>query len=84
MMFLDKTAALKHDVNSMFLISYAVPHKPVSSRTLAMWASNILQKAEVFIPKHLKIISSVQYEHQMRSVVVCLLQKLRRQLYEQM
>ena len=35
MLHLDKTATLRHDVSSMFFISYAPPHKPVSSRTLA-------------------------------------------------
>ena len=46
-LYLDKTAALKHDVNSMFFISCALPRKPVSSRTLARWVSNILQKAGI-------------------------------------
>ena len=44
-LYLDKTAALRHDVNSMFFISYAPPHKPVLSRTLARWVSDILHKA---------------------------------------
>ena len=34
-LYLDKTAALWHDVNSLFFISYAPQHKPVSSKTLA-------------------------------------------------
>ena len=46
-LYLDKTAALRHDVNSMFFISYAPPHKPVSSRTLTRWVSDILQKAGI-------------------------------------
>ena len=33
-LYLDKTAALRHDVSFVFFISYALPHKPVSSRTL--------------------------------------------------
>ena len=46
-LYLDKTAALKHDVNSMFFITYASPHKPVSSRTLTKWVSDILHNAEI-------------------------------------
>ena len=46
-LYLGKTAALRHDVNSMFFISYAPPHKLVSSRTLARWVSDILQKAGI-------------------------------------
>ena len=46
-LYLDKTAELMHDVNSMFFISYAPPHKPVSSRTLARWISDILHKASI-------------------------------------
>ena len=46
-LYLDKTAALRHNVNSMFFISYAPPHKPVSSRALARWVSDILQKAGI-------------------------------------
>ena len=45
-LYLDKTVALRHDVNSMFFISYAPPHK-VSSRTLARWVSDILHKAGI-------------------------------------
>ena len=44
-LYLDKTAALRHDVYSMFFISYASAHKLVSPRTLARWVSDILQKA---------------------------------------
>ena len=46
-LYLDKTVALRHDVNSMFFIRYAPPHKPVSSRTLARWVSDILHKAGI-------------------------------------
>ena len=46
-LYLDKTAALTHDENSIFFISYAPPHKPVSSRTLAKWVSDILHKAGI-------------------------------------
>ena len=46
-LYLDKTAELRRDVNSMFFISYASPHKPVSSRTLARWVSDILHKAGI-------------------------------------
>ena len=35
------------DVNSMFFISYAPLHKPVSSRTLVRWVSDILHKAGI-------------------------------------
>ena len=31
----------------MFFISYAPPYKPVSSRTLAKWVSDILHKAGI-------------------------------------
>ena len=55
----DKTAVLKHDVNSMFFISYAPPHKPVSSRTLTRWVSDILHKAGI----HIKTFKS----HSLRS-----------------
>ena len=82
-LYLDKTAALRHDVNSMFFISYATPHKPVSLRTLARWVSDILHK-QVFIPKHLNLILSVQHQHQMHSVVVCPFPILPRQLDGQM
>ena len=43
-LYLDKTAGLKHDVSSIFFISYAPPHKPIPSRTLARWVSYILHK----------------------------------------
>ena len=33
-LYLNKTTALRHDVDSMFLISYAAPQKPVSSRIM--------------------------------------------------
>ena len=46
-LYLDKTAALRHDVNSMFFISYALPNKPVLSRTLAMCVSDISHKAGI-------------------------------------
>ena len=46
-LYLDKTAELRHDVNSRFFISYATPHKPVSSRTPARWVSDILHKASI-------------------------------------
>ena len=46
-LYLDKTAALRRDVNSIFFISYAPPHKPVSSKTLASWVSDVLQKAGI-------------------------------------
>ena len=46
-LYLDKTAALRHDQNSMFFIRYAPPDKPVSSRTLARWVSDILHKAGI-------------------------------------
>ena len=45
--YLNKTVGLRHDINSMFFISYAPPHKRVSSRTLARWVSNILHKAGI-------------------------------------
>ena len=50
-LYLDKTAALRHEVNSMFFISYVPPHKPVSLRTLARWVSDILQKAGIYTKK---------------------------------
>ena len=43
----------------MFLISYAPPHKPVSSRTLTRWVSDILHKAGI----HTKTFKS----HSLRS-----------------
>ena len=46
-LYLDKTAALRHDVNSMFFYQLFSPHKPVSSRILARWVSDILQKAGI-------------------------------------
>ena len=58
-LYLEKTAALRHDVNCMFFISYAPPHKPVSSRTLARWVSDILHKAGI----HTKTFKS----HSLRS-----------------
>ena len=58
-LYLDKTAALRHHVNSMFLITYALPHKPVSSRALVRWVSDILQKAGI----HTKIFKT----HSLRS-----------------
>ena len=47
-LYLDKTAALWHDVNSLSFISYAPPHKPVSSKTLARQVSKILHKAGIY------------------------------------
>ena len=58
-LYLDKTAALRHDQNSMFFIRYAPPDKPVSSRTLARWVSDILHKAGI----HTKAFNS----HSLRS-----------------
>ena len=55
-LYLDKAAALKHDVNSISFISYAPLHKPVSSKALAWWVSAILHES-VFIPKHSKFPS---------------------------
>ena len=46
-LYLDKTAALRYDVNSIFSISCALPHKPVSSRALTGWVSDILHKAGI-------------------------------------
>ena len=46
-LYLDKTAALRYHVNFAIFISYAPPHKPVSSRTLARWVSDILRKAGI-------------------------------------
>ena len=46
-LYLDKTAAPRHDLNSMFFISYAHLHKHLSSRTVAMWVSGLLQKAGI-------------------------------------
>ena len=46
-LYLDETAALRYDVNSIFSISYALPHKPVSSRALTRWVSDILHKAGI-------------------------------------
>ena len=46
-LYLDKTAALRHDVNSMLFISYAPPHHPVYSRTLTRLVSDILHKAGI-------------------------------------
>ena len=43
----------------MFFISYAPPHKPVSSRTWARWVSDILHKAGI----HTKTFKS----HSLRS-----------------
>ena len=58
-LYLDKTAALRHDVNSMLFISYASPLKPESSRTLAKWVSDISHKAGI----HAKTFKS----HSLRS-----------------
>ena len=58
-LYLEKTAPLRHDVNSMFFISYAHPHKPVSLRTLARRVSDILHKAGI----HIKTFKS----HSLRS-----------------
>lgn len=44
---LDKVAPLRDDVNSIFLIIYHHRHKPVPSRTLARWVSDILRKAGI-------------------------------------
>ena len=60
-LYLDKTAAPRHDVNSMFFIIYATPHKPMSSRTLARWVSDILHKVGV----HTKTFKS----HSLRSAL---------------
>ena len=59
--YLDKTVALRHDGNSLckLFISYAPLHKPVSSRTLARWVSDILRKAGI----HTKTFKS----HSLRS-----------------
>ena len=46
-LYLDKTTALRHDVNSIFFISYAPPHKSVPSKTLASWVLEILHKAGI-------------------------------------
>ena len=46
-LYLGKIAARRHDVNFIIFISYASPHKPVPSRTLTRWVSDILQKAGV-------------------------------------
>ena len=48
------TAALRHDVNSMFLVSYASPQKPVLSRALASWVSDILHNPGI----HTKIFKT--------------------------
>ena len=58
-LYLDKTAALRHDVNSIFFISYIPPHKPVVSRKLARCVSDILHKADI----HTKIFKN----HSLRS-----------------
>ena len=58
-LYLDKTAAVRHGAHSMFFISNAPSHKPVLSRTG-------FYKRQVFIPKQLKLILSVQHRHQMR------------------
>ena len=78
-LYLDKTAALRHDVDSMFFISYAPPLKPVSSRTLAKWISDILHKAGIYTIT-LNLTLSVQHRRQMHSVVVYPLPKLPGQL----
>ena len=36
----------------MFFISYAPTHKPVSSRTLSRWISDILHKAVIVQHRH--------------------------------
>ena len=46
-LYLDKTAATTNDVNSKFLISYALSHKPVSARTQARRKPNIFSKADI-------------------------------------
>lgn len=43
-LYLDKIAALRHDVNVMFFNSDVLPQKPLSSRTLARGVSDILHK----------------------------------------
>ena len=45
----DKTAAPRYDINSMVFISYVPPHKPVPSKTLTGWVSDLLQKAGIHI-----------------------------------
>ena len=46
-LYLDKTAPLRQDVNLIFFVSYTPPHKPVSSRTLTRWVSDILHNAGI-------------------------------------
>ena len=58
-LYLDKTAALRHDVNSMLFINYVPPLKPESSRILARWVSDISHKAGI----HAKTFKS----HSLRS-----------------
>ena len=85
MLHLDKAAPLRDDVNSICLIIYHHRHKPVPSLgrlNIEHWEGGyqIFYTKQVFIPKHLKLILSVPHRHQMRSVVVFPLQKLKRQL----
>ena len=60
-LYLDKTAVLRHDVNSMFFISYALPHTNQCHQEHCQDEYQIFYKRQVFIPKHLKLILSIQH-----------------------
>ena len=78
-LYLDKTAALRHDENSMFLLAM-FPHTNQCHQEHWQGGYQIYYTRQVFIPKRLKLILSIQHRHQMRSVVVCSLPKAKRQL----
>ena len=65
-LYLDKTATLRHDVNSMFFL-VSLPHANQYHQEHWQGGCQIFYTRQVLIPKHLKLILSVQHRHQMRS-----------------
>ena len=82
-LYLDKSAALRHDVNSMFLLAMH-PHTNQCHQEHWQGGYQIFYTRQVFIPKHLKLVHSIQHRHQVRSMVAFPLPKLQRQLDGQM
>ena len=70
-LYLDKSAVLRHDVNSMFSLAM-LPH--TSQCHQEHWQGGY----------QIKLIHSIQHRHQMRSMVAFPLPKLQRQLDGQM
>ena len=75
-LYLDKTAELRHDVS--------FPKQTSVIKNTGKVGIRYFTQGRYSLPKHLKLILSVQHRHKMCSVVACLLPKLQRQLNGQM